>query len=175
MNGIFAEMRCRAMRRPPARGELQPQAAFVRSDNLQSRRLAHNGQVRLESAGRERARTGLGIFFVNHAGEDDLRFARARFGFRQFTQRHEHRGNGTFGIARAATVQAAVFPLRLELRILRDHGVEVRREQDGMADLMGGRRRAMTLERPGRTFWNSMSSPAWAATVARKSATFASP
>ena len=50
MHGIFAELRRRAVRRAAARGELQPQTALVRGDDLQSRRLADDGQIRLESA-----------------------------------------------------------------------------------------------------------------------------
>ncbi len=63
----------------------------------------------LKPAGRQRARTGLRVLLVNQAGKNNLRLARARFIFRQFTQRGEHGGDGTFGVARAATVQPAIF------------------------------------------------------------------
>ena len=100
----------------------------------------------------QRARTGLRVFLVNQAGENNFRFPRTRFCIRQFAQRGEHGGDGAFGVARAAPVQPAVFPLRDELRSVRADGVEVRREQDGLPDFSGGRSRAMRLARPGKTF-----------------------
>ena len=58
------------------------------------------------------------------------------FAFASSHKRGEHRGHGTFGVARAASVQPAVFPARNELRIVGIDGVEVRREQDGLADFV---------------------------------------
>ena len=86
--------------------------------------------------GGQRARTGLRVFLVNQSGENDFRFERTRFGVRQFAKRGEHGGDGTFRVARAAAVQAAVFALRDELRSVRADGVEVRREQDGVPDFV---------------------------------------
>ena len=59
---------------------------------------------------------------------------RARFHVCQFAKRGEHGGHGTFCVAGAAPVQPAVFPARNKLRIVGADGVEVRREQDGLAD-----------------------------------------
>ena len=43
VDGVFAKLRRRAVRRFAARFELQPQTAFVRGDDLQSRRFANDG------------------------------------------------------------------------------------------------------------------------------------
>jgi len=48
-NGILAQLGRRAMRRFAVRFEFQPQTALVCRDNLQSRRLANDGQSCLES------------------------------------------------------------------------------------------------------------------------------
>ena len=53
----------------------------------------------------------------------------------QFAKRGEHGGHGTFGVAGAATAEPAVFPAENKLRIVGADGVEVRREQDGPANL----------------------------------------
>ena len=79
VDGIFAELRRRAVRRLAARFEFQPQAALVRGDDLQFCRLADDGQIRLESAFRQSARTGLRVFLVNQSGENNFRFERTRF------------------------------------------------------------------------------------------------
>ena len=79
-------MRRRAVRRLAVRFQLQPQTALVRGDDLQFGRFADDGQVRLEAARRQRARTGLRVFLVNQSGENNFRFQRARFGVRQFAQ-----------------------------------------------------------------------------------------
>ncbi len=76
------------------------------------------------------------MFLVNQSGENDFRFLRTRFCVRQFTQRSQHGGNGTFCVARAATVQSSVFALRNEARSVRADGVEMRREQDGLLDFI---------------------------------------
>ena len=136
VDGIFAELRRRAVRRLAARFQFQPQAALVRGDDLQFRRLADDGQVRLELLLTERARTGLRVFLVNQSGENNFRFQRTRFCIRQFAQRGEHGGDGTFRVARAATVQPAIFALRNEFRSVRADGVEVRREQNGLPDFI---------------------------------------
>jgi hypothetical protein len=84
----------------------------------------------------QRARTGLRVFLVNQSGEDNFRFQRTRFGVGEFAQRGEHRGDGTFRVARAAPVQAAVFALRNKLSSIRADGVEMRREQNGLPDFI---------------------------------------
>ena len=80
----------------------------------------------------ERARTGLRVFLVNQSGENDFRFERARFYIRQFAQRGEHGGDGTFRVARAATVKFSIFALRNEFRSVRADGVQMRREQNSL-------------------------------------------
>ena len=54
------------MRGAALRFHLQPQTALVRGDTLQFRRFTDNRQIRLKPARRQRARTGLRIFFINH-------------------------------------------------------------------------------------------------------------
>ena len=80
VDGIFAELRRRAVRRLAARFQFQPQTALVRGDHLQSRRLADDGQsLALNPLGRQRARTGLRVFLVHQSGENNFRFPRTRF------------------------------------------------------------------------------------------------
>jgi hypothetical protein len=93
-------------------------------------------RVRLESTCSQRARTGLRVFLVHQAGKDNFGFLRTRFRVCQFAKRGEHGGDGTFGVAGAAPVQPAIFPARNKLRIVGADGVEVRREQDGLADFI---------------------------------------
>ena len=100
----------------------------------------------------ERARTGLRVFLVNQSGENNFRFQRTRFGFRQFAKRGEHGGDGTFRVARAAAIKPSVFPLRNELRIIRADGVEVRREQDGLADFVSRPQARDEIGTPGQHF-----------------------
>jgi len=80
-DGIFAELRRRAVRRFAACFKFQPQAAFVRGDDLQFCRLANDGQIRLEFAFDQRARTGLRVFLVNQSGENDFRSSGRDFEF----------------------------------------------------------------------------------------------
>jgi len=110
----------------------------VRRDHFQSRRLADDGQVRLESALRQRAGAGLRVFLVNQSGKDDFGFQRTRLGSRQFAQCGEHGGDGTFRVARAAAVQPAVVALRNEPRSVCADGVQMRREQNGLLDFIFG-------------------------------------
>jgi hypothetical protein len=75
----------------------------------------------------KRARTGLRVFLVHQAGKNNFGFPRARFHVCQLAECGEHRGNGTFGVAGAAPVQPAVFPVWNKLRLISADGVEVRR------------------------------------------------
>ena len=136
MDRIFTELRRRAVRSLAARFEFQPQTAFVRGDDLQSRRLADNSQIRLEFFFDESARTGLCVFLVDQSRKNDFRCLRTGFCIRQFAQRGKHGGDGTFRVARAATVQASIFALRNESRSVRADGVEVRCEQNGLFDFI---------------------------------------
>ena len=131
--GIFAQLRRRAMRRLAARFEFQPQTALVGGDDVQSRRLAHDGQIRLEPARRQGTRTGLRVFLVHQPGKDNGGFLRPLPGTGQFAKRGQHRGDGAFRIARTSPMQPAVFPAGNKLRLLGADGVEMRRQQDGPA------------------------------------------
>ena len=46
VDGVAAKLRRRTVRRAPARFQFQPQIALVRRDDLQPRRLTHDGKVR---------------------------------------------------------------------------------------------------------------------------------
>ena len=74
MHGIFAEVRRRTVRRAAARGEFQPQAALVRGDDLEFRRLADDGEIRLEFILHQRAGAGLRVFLVNQTNKNNFRF-----------------------------------------------------------------------------------------------------
>ena len=136
MDGVFAQLRRRAVCRLAVGFQFQPQAAFVGGDDLQSGRLADDGQIRLESAGGQRAGTGLGVFLVNQARRKQFPFPAGAILNCQFAQRGEHGGDGTLRVARAAPVQAAIFALRNKLRSVRADGVQMRREQDGLPDFV---------------------------------------
>jgi hypothetical protein len=64
-DGVFAQVRTRTVRRLPSCFEAKPDAPFVRGDNLEARRLAHNRQIGLETAGGERVNTGLRVLFID--------------------------------------------------------------------------------------------------------------
>ena len=108
MDGVLAQMRARAVRGFAARFQAQPEAAFVRGDDLQSRRLADDGQIRAEPAGRQGARAGLRVFLVHQARENNFRRRGAAALPGQADQGREHGGDGAFGVARAAPMNSAV-------------------------------------------------------------------
>ena len=110
----------------------------MRGDDLQFRRLADNGEVGLETAVGQRARTGLRVFLINQTGENNFRLLRTVFAASQFHHRRQHRRHGTFRVARAAPVQPTIFALRNESRSVRADGVQMRREQNGLPDFSGG-------------------------------------
>ena len=118
--------------------KLQPQTAFVRSDYLAARRLTDDREIRLDAAGRQRARAGLSILFVHQTGEDNFGFGGPPLGLRKFAERSEHRGNGTFGVARPTSEEASVNFSRSKLRCGAVDGVEMRRKQDALPYFAGG-------------------------------------
>ena len=61
-----------AMGRFAAGFQFQPEIAFMRGDNLQPRRLAHNRKVRFKTIGRERSRTTLRVLLIDQPGENNL-------------------------------------------------------------------------------------------------------
>ena len=124
---------CAALPRVSSRSHRLPLCAVTTCNRVGSPTMARSA---LQPARGQRARTGLRVFFVNQAGENNFGFSRTRFGVRQFAKRGEHGGDGAFGVARAAAVQPPVFPARNELRFVGADGVQVRREQDGPADFV---------------------------------------
>ena len=80
----------------------------MRGHNPQPGRLAHDGEVRLESFRGQRARTALPVFFIHQTGEDDFRPARSPSRAGQFHQRRQHRRHAAFGVARAAAVEPPI-------------------------------------------------------------------
>jgi DNA invertase Pin-like site-specific DNA recombinase len=140
---------CAALPRVSSSSHKLPLCAVTTCNLVGSPTMA---RIRLESAFGQRARTGLRVFLVNQSGEDNFRFERTRFGIRQFAKRGEHGGDGTFRVARAAAVKAAVFALRNEFRSVRADGVEVRREQNGLADFVSRQQPRDEIGTSGQNF-----------------------
>ena len=76
------------------------------------------------------------MFLINQAGKNNFRGLRTGFGLCQFADRREHRGDGTFRIASATSVESSVFAAGNEFGFIRAHRVHVRREENGLLDFI---------------------------------------
>lgn len=113
--------------------EFQPHAAFVSGDDLEASRLANYCQIGFQAAPGQGARSGLRIFFIHKAGENDFCFSRpATFGGQLDQCSHHHRDRA-FGIACAAAKNPAIFLQRNELAFETIHGIEMRRKEDALS------------------------------------------
>ena len=148
MDGVAAEFGPGAVGGEALGFELEPEIAFVGGDDLQTGGFADDGEIGLEAGIGQCARTALGSFLVHEAGKNDFGFGGALPGAGEFANRGEHGGDGAFGVARAASVEAAVFDAGNQLVRCGDiHRVQMRREQDALADFAGG-------SEPGEDDWS---------------------
>ncbi len=140
VDGVFAEMGAGAVGGFSASLQPKPQAAFVGGDDLQAGRFADDGQVRLATAGGQRARTGLGVFLIHQPGENNFRRGGPASAAGQAVQGREHGGNRAFGVASAPAINAAIGGLRNKLlRRNSVHGIEMRSQQEPSFGFAPGR------------------------------------
>src|SRR5215469_16554784 len=99
MHRIAAKFRPRTMGGHSLSFKAHPKTAFMSGDNLQTGRLADDGQVGLESARRQSPGPGLTVFLIDQSDEDNLGGSRSVPLFRNVAKRAEHGSNRSFGVA----------------------------------------------------------------------------
>jgi hypothetical protein len=116
--------------------EFEPEIAFMSGDDLEFGRFADDGEVTFNPGFRKGAGTFLAVFFVDEAQEENFGVCGAVSAVREGEKRGEHGGDAAFGIASAASEEAAIFGAGLEG--IGADGVEMWGEDEALANFAGG-------------------------------------
>ncbi len=137
VNGVLAALGAGAVGGFALGAEFEPKGAFVGGDDLKAGGFADNGEVGFPTGFDERGGADVVNFLVDEAGKNDFGGGGAASALRDGDEGAKHGGDGAFGVAGAASVEAFTDEARDELVVGAVDGIEMRGEENALADFSG--------------------------------------